>query len=320
MDHEAENGIMTASELKPLLGFALWNTRLGPPSLNGRVTEDHLQLTRHVIADIVVANGTQLLALTEVRRIDVISLLPEPIRSKWETVRDTSGETHDFDVALLVDRTSIALEQHEFVTQYHEGSRVRCGLICILRLRDDSLIVTVVAHWKSDLGGHEQGQARRVSAAAALNNAIGKTLRDIGGPAHVLVLGDFNAEPYDAAFHALPTSRERRAVLRHRPKTQDDLLLYNPSWRWLGETEPWIGEELRSIAGTYNSGKHDAYAWRTFDQLLVSSSLLTTRGWFLREDLTGICCSPALVDSATGPITKPIDHLPIVGKLDYKSE
>jgi hypothetical protein len=103
-----------------------------------------------------------------------------------------------------------------------------------------------------------------------------------------VVLGDFNAEPYDGAFHAHPTSRDRIAALRHRPKATDDLLLYNLSWRWMGESEPWNGSEAPSFAGTYNNGKYDPNAWKTFDQILVSPSLLTASGWLLREDLSGV--------------------------------
>ena len=297
------------------LSFALWNTRLAPPSLKRPSSDEHTELVESTIEDLIVGASVQLLALTEVRRIEVLTLLPRTARASWQVISDNSGDTHDFDTALAFDRSLIALEWSEFVTLYHSGARIRSGVLACLRLRDDTFVIVVVAHWRSDLGGHSMGNEKRQAAAWNLKSAVGRALEKLGTNAHILILGDFNAEPFDDVFHALPTSRSRGAALRHRPKAPDDLVFYNPSWRWLGERHPWNGTTTSSIAGTYSSEKLNTHSWRTVDQILVSPSLLTTSGWIFREDLSGIYPSPLVFDEPRGRIADPFDHLPIVGQL-----
>ncbi len=308
---------VTSSPIQPV-GFALWNTRLCPPSTSSSVSNSHLELVQRTLEQLTTADGNHLLAFTEVRRQDMRAWLTGS-QNQWEIVQDTSGDQHDFDVALLLDRSALTLAGFEFLKTFHEGALVRAGLLCRLLLADGSPLVVVVAHWRSDLAGSDEGRARRDAAAHHIKTAIARSIDLLGGASHVLVLGDFNAEPYDPVFRILPTSRNRGAVLRHRQRTSDDLLLYNPSWRWLGERTAWTGVNVGSLAGTYCDGKGLVGSWRTFDQVLVSKSLLATTGWFLREDLTGVYTSPLLMDRITGKLTNPIDHLPVTGKMIFAS-
>lgn len=308
---------MTSSPIHSV-GFALWNTRLSPPSTRLKIAKSHLELVQQTLTELVTADGNHLLAFTEVRRQNMHALLTGS-RTQWEIVQDTSGDHHDFDVALLIDKSALTLEHSEFLRTFHEGALVRAGLLCRVQLADGSPLVVVVAHWRSDLAGSEEGRARRSAAASHIKLAIARSIDLLGGTAYVLVLGDFNAEPHDPVFRVLPTSRSRGAVLRHRARASDDILLYNPSWRWMGERAAWTGQERGSLAGTYCNGKDLVDSWRTFDQVLVSKSLLATTGWLLREDLTGVYTSSLLVDQSTGKLTDPIDHLPITGKIVFAS-
>jgi hypothetical protein len=54
--------------------------------------------------------------------------------------------------------------------------------------------------------------------------------------------------------------------------------------------------------------------WRTFDQILVSPSLLGGEGWALWEDKVDVWQGPPLLND-DGRLLTPFDHFPIVGAL-----
>lgn len=270
---------------------------------------------RDRVAALATRQRCSLIGLTEVRRCDALQWIPADLRPNWFGIRDLSEEQHDFDLCLLYDAGVLSELHKEFVVHYHASSRVRCGILVVFGLEDGAKLIVVLAHWRSDLGGHDAAAALRNAAATTLRDAVGRALQRFGFDSNVLVLGDFNAEPYDPVFSALPTSRVRHVVRRHQTKAFNDILLYNAAWRWLGERKPWTGQNEPSVAGTYYSGKRDPYSWRTFDQVLVSGSLLRSNGWVFQEDVTGILATPEYLDCDRGCPVKPFDHLPVFGSL-----
>jgi endonuclease/exonuclease/phosphatase family metal-dependent hydrolase len=178
----------------------------------------------------------------------------------------------------------------------------------------------VLAHWRANMGDVDDAAARRSRAAHALCTAIARRTEDISPKPHVLVLGDLNTEPFSNELRSdLPTSRSRDVVRNHsRRAGTDDLLLYNPCWRLLGERSPWRGEMVHSLAGTFTMKKNSPSTWRTFDQVLVSGSLLGTRGWVLREDELTIGTDDEVFDPKNvNFLPLSIDHFPVLGQLQW---
>jgi hypothetical protein len=129
-------------------------------------------------------------------------------------------------------------------------------------------------------------------------------------------MGDLNVEPY--ALRGIPTSRYREVVQKHHARHRCDVLFYNASWRWLGEKRCWRDDKRPpSLAGTYRHADRTPSAWRTFDQVLVSPSLLGHRGWIVREDLLGIWAHKAVFDPHRSRPRRPFDHLPLLGELEW---
>lgn len=90
--------------------------------------------------------------------------------------------------------------------------------------------------------------------------------------------------------------------------------LYNPFWRWLGEQQTLAEEHSgRLAAGTHFFRSDQLSSWFTFDQALVSGSLLGGNGWVLSEEGTGICPFSLLLKD--GQMVAGFDHLPIVVTL-----
>ncbi len=127
-----------------------------------------------------------------------------------------------------------------------------------------------INHWPSD---HLNDSA--AAARSRLAQDLRNRLRSMPTTPHVMMLGDFNVEPFDAAIsEELEASRSRDAVRKGRA------LLYNPFWRLLGERQS-LQEALllpRRGAGTYLYRSSNATSqWYTMDQILVSAPLLGSR-------------------------------------------
>ena len=301
------------------LPFAWWNTKVAPPSRASKANASHISAVIDVVRMLVQQQGCLIMALAEVRRQNVLGWIPSGVRADWNVLADTSGHHHDFDVAVIFDHTWLHLMDHHWVTAHHAGQMVRAGLVATFAFADGSgWIIVAAAHWRSDMWNASDAKARRTVAAMALRGAIAVALQDVGPDVPVLILGDFNAEPFDEQFSAsLPTARSRAEVQRHRPRRPSDLLFYNAAWRWLGERYPWdSGQQTPTLAGTYRlEGSRVPTTWRTFDQVLVSPSLLGDAAWSLDERVLGICDDTCVYDGVGTRPRAPFDHLPIVGHL-----
>jgi hypothetical protein len=155
------------------------------------------------------------------------------------------------------------------------------------------------------------------NAAAAERSRLAQHLRDksrnLPASSHVVILGDFNVEPFDVSMcEELEATRSRTAVGTGKA------LLYNPFWRLLGEQQS-LQQSLRQPregAGTYLYRSSNATSqWYTMDQLLVSAPLLRPEGWHLWEEETFVWQEPPLLDEKMGRLRRPFDHFPIVGTL-----
>lgn len=223
------------------------------------------------------------------------------------------------DVAILYDKTRIFLVEHTWAKGHYASSAVRGGLVATFGFANSNdWLVIAAAHWRSDIGDTDDAEAARTTAGMVLARAVAESLETADPAAATLIMGDFNAEPFDAQFGAaLPCARSRAQVQRHVKRSPYDLLFYNAAWRWLGEHYPWDGAQPpHTLAGTYRiSGSNRPTAWRTFDQILVSPSLLGNASWSLDESNLGVFLDQCVFDQVRGSIQKHFDHLPIVGHL-----
>lgn len=141
---------------------------------------------------------------------------------------------------------------------------------------------------------------------------------------HLVIVGDFNEEPYEEGLLMLNAHRHRRRAHR-KPHRADRpvkrLHLYNTAWRLLGEQYPHPVEGKRSnaagCAGTYYWAIKKS--WHHFDQILVSGGLLGSDAPYIDETRTGVASTPSFLASglpakfmaAHGEFVGLSDHLPI---------
>lgn len=144
------------------------------------------------------------------------------------------------------------------------------------------IVWIVVNHWTSDY-------KRRVSAAEALRVTSAKeigmhflSLTSTSAEA-VILLGDFNCEPFARPFVGDPRTdrlyavRERALVIR--PSNQL-MYAYNPMWRRMGEPDDYeVSLQNNYVAsrpmGTYPRDKKRQSGWQTLDQIMLTKRLMT---------------------------------------------
>ena len=281
------------------LRFAWWNTRL--------VHKDgakQQEIAGEVVRRLIDEAGVVLLALGEVTEAQA-GMLRDACRTRPLSL--LVGDSVPRGMALCYRRDILQLDDHRRITTGWRDKVMERILHAELSGLPSPLHV-FVNHWPSNYM-NDSSQAERSRLAQHLR---GK-LREMPGLSHVVILGDFNVEPFDAALgQELEASRSRDAV------TKGKALLYNPFWRLLGERQS-LREALqqpRRSAGTYLYRSSNATSqWYTMDQILVSAPLLNPEEWHLLEEETFIWQEPPLLAEKTGRPSHEFDHFPIVGTL-----
>jgi endonuclease/exonuclease/phosphatase family metal-dependent hydrolase len=140
---------------------------------------------------------------------------------------------------------------------------------------------------------------------------------------HVIIVGDFNEEPMSDMFqHRFIARRDRDSChTRHwRDTDVRRVRLYNAAWRYLGEQVPHGAEsDTIGAAGTYFQ---EPCEWRTYDHVVVSSSLLGPIPPYFDEAHTKVVSTPIMRDGrgrpmpfTSGSASGVSDHFPILGRL-----
>lgn len=184
----------------------------------------------------------------------------------------------------------------------------------------------IFCHWTAY---GENSKLYRDRAAEAVTERAYAFLRESGEAKlarHVVIIGDLNVEPFSELFNERLIASRDRARARQQPHWVDTdvrrIRMYNPTWRLLGERHPHGTPSVGHHAGTYYHAK--SQTWHTYDQLLVSGSLLTNSPPFLDEVLCGIMVLPGCLGVSglperfewnNGQPTGLSDHLPLVGQL-----
>jgi endonuclease/exonuclease/phosphatase family metal-dependent hydrolase len=199
-------------------------------------------------------------------------------------------------------------------------------------------LTVFVNHWPASDWGKRREQ--RQDVARQLREIISAKLAE-DPDREILVLGDFNASPGEAAFgkDGLAATGDRDAVRDKKPGAvvyntiaclAEQLALESKEKRYddLGEVEKLLKDHGDRIGTHYDPSKK---RWNGFDQIFVSRGLLDKKGLSWREGSTQIHRSPFLIDpdghprstfDEALPYAKQTpekigisDHLPLVARL-----
>lgn len=281
--------------------IAWWNTRLhgkdrGAPEV--RFVADVLDELREV-------EGCAAIVACEVLPTLGADLAP----SGFHLAR--SDLEHD-DVVTWFDPARLRLSLARSLIARRAAHGYRAAALFDLQLPDGTSGLVAGCHWGAIGNRGDQDDVRdgHAASAAMLLHEVRPLLESSECPP-VLLLGDFNEEPFGGALRLLATRDATRAV-----RAGD--LFYNLAWRWLGsQRSRHPGDTGDRPAGTYLLRSGGASRWRTFDQALVSPSLLSTSGWSIDERNSRPLHLETLRGARGALLREWADHLPLVVTLRY---
>ncbi|MEM6321180.1 MAG: endonuclease [Bacteroidota bacterium] len=207
----------------------------------------------------------ELLGLAEVENAKVLTDLLNSARFETENydfVHYNSPDFRGIDVALLYKKESFeVLESRaievELPAEVSEFPTTRDILEVRGRLFEEEVVV-YVNHWPSRSGGVAATDGKRAYAASVLRAAIDEVL--VSAPkANIILLGDFNDEPFDDSLvQALGVKTQKAGI-------EDQNAIYNCS----------VELTMNGEGSSFFRGD-----WQMLDQILVSGGLLDSEGTF----------------------------------------
>jgi hypothetical protein len=258
--------------------FAWWNTSLSPLGKR-QSTIEHKKIAFAVLEDLIVTYGVDCLALGEITIHDIAEFLEQSGVLGYEFFDGTERRGRlQFDTGVLYRSDVLLFHESKILDDGVAGGKLKIGNHIHFRItKSNESLHVIVSHWPSRLWRQQNGAER---------NVLGVRLRDYVDkffPANdatrapkneivpkVILLGDYNDEPFDQPLaEQLKATRDRRRVQRN------PMLFYNPFWRHLGESKPYInGDVYRGCAGSYFYSSVYPTCWHTFDQIIFSSAFL----------------------------------------------
>lgn len=307
--------LKTPLPLRPasqLLRLGWWNTKLAHPSFkpipSSSKTVKQRASARQVVLALLEDEQIDLLALGELSQDDLREFIPaHGVGLHIKDIPPTGSGEDLISIGILYNDRKLNLQNKK-----HWRSTIATGEAGLNLATEFSVygsadrLYVYAVHWPSRR--FDQKGERRNMVAQALRSEINIKLCE--QDSHIVLLGDFNDEPFDNSVNtALISSRDRQWV-RARPE-----ILYNPCWRLLGERQDLSDEDAGPICAGTHFFTSPLTRWHTVDQVLVSSSLLGGREWRLREQEIRIW-HPPFMRSRFGRISGGSDHLPILCGLE----
>lgn len=294
------------------LRIAWWNTSLYQSQAKTTPSPDKWQIAEAVVRQLVDDDGIDLLVLGEVQPMDVERLrkcCSDEVPLQF-VLDDASSEGKPLDIGFVFNHEKLELIASKINRDMYLGKTLSREFYACFKTRlSEELIHVFAVHWPSR--SFTSGADERSSLGFAAQQRI-RNLAPRGEIPFVIVIGDFNDEPFDASVTRCLQGSRDRTLVRKNPDS-----LYNPFWRWLGEQQSLQAETpLRLPAGTYYYRGTPSTHWYTFDQILVSPAFLRETGWVLWEDEITVWRLPPLINERAR-LSTDFDHLPIVGTFRW---
>jgi hypothetical protein len=304
--------------------FAWWNLENlfapGSPEVEGwdQVRYDKkLEHLGWVIRHMHDGQGPDLLGICEVENEDILHDLVDHQLSDlgYTIVHHESPDLRGIDVAFLYRHLVFELDS--------AGTRVHTIMkriptrdifeIQLIAQANDSRLIVLGHHWPSRSGGQYETEPFRILTAEHCSVIVQEHLEE-DEDAQILLLGDFNDEPFDRSIREyLLAIRDRDRVLDRRTRRP---YLYNCMWNLLDGDDP----------GTFYYSSNPT-AWNMLDHVIVSPGLLRADGLRLKEDSVAIFKPPEIQEAGKPKsfrrrgdqwVEGYSDHFPLVGVLEVE--
>ncbi len=288
-----------------------WNTSLAPLS-NTPASEIHLNIVCSVLEWFVEQLQADFIALGEIND-DYFNYLEQNCNiSGFQWLNLSSRDKRiTFDTCVLVREDKLQILDTQNLIVHRAANSAKIGQKLIVAIADyDKHLHIFLSHWTNI---RDCNEADRQHLGIRLRDEVNAILYT-DGSTPVILLGDYNAEPFaDSLTIGLESTRD---VVRARKKP---LLLYNPFWRHLGEARTYkqgVDTTVKNRCGSYYYKSGSITRWHTFDQMLFSSCFIGGSDWHLNEELTGIIDNVPELFNWVMDAKQKFDHLPIISVLE----
>lgn len=296
------------------LTFAWWNTGLSPVGRD-RATEPDRNTAAGIVASLFKDFHVDILGLGEITADDLSYLANAVLTADVSIYDGTLREGRaQFDTGAIYNNQTL-LPGFDTISTLRHGNKV---LKLLNRLDmytpgDKTPFHVFLSHWPSPIA--PDSESSRVTHGAQLRIVVNNIGQNYNGDARIVLMGDFNQEPFNESLAGqLLATRDRRMA------ATNSSYLYNPFWRHLGESHPYVyGRTMKSFGGTCVLPAGHLTKWKTVDQIILSSIFLGGGEWHLNESLTQVLhltprgCDPS---AAVGIF----DHFPVITVLERHSQ
>lgn len=293
------------------LRLGWWNVALSPsaPQANSNASDDGYNLICGHIRKLIIEESCDFLALCEVSSVDVEYITQNLGLSDISIIDLTQnvGRTR-FDIAVIYNNRKITVKFKKSLSKIRTGETVKgAQLVELVNLDDQKKINVYLCHWASRLNG--SGEEKRIQSARIVEDSAFEL---INSGVDVIVMGDFNDNPYDVSLRKYMNATRCIDAVRKYPADY----LYNPFWRNLvsEQKHSHINCSMPYRSGTLKFKEFSGTFWHAYDQILLSSGFVTDKDWNLNEFMTKVVTSDELLRDFNDKQIF-IDHLPVICEI-----
>lgn len=290
--------------------FGWWNTSLSPKTRENQATEEHKRYVASVLYRLLNEKWVDVMCLCEVTPED-ISNIAEVLGAEFNIYNGAFREKRKkFDICVIYRVDVVQFTESSLVSKPHQsGKTIYAGqkVEFIINETAETLVLFIV-HWSSRLYDYVDSP-KKAQLGMLLQTAIHECIESKKNK--VIVLGDFNEEPFNESItEHLGASRDI-ALVKKRTS-----LLYNPFWRHLMYAALHPYSDTTGIhGGTYFYKSDDSSRWKTFDQMMFSSEFISGKSWSLNENETTVFSDSEFIGYINNAKSK-FDHLPILSVIE----
>lgn len=285
--------------------IAWWNTRLSPPKGTALQGKDR-ELALEVILGLLSLD-IDLLCLGEVTRVDV-EQMAALVGDGYNIIDfSRSPSKSKFHICVIARVGRVLYVEHEFILSTYAASKYKIAVRFTCLIDESFALDLFIVHWASRIYRGED-TADREHFGHSLRGELNGRLRYTK---NIIVIGDFNDEPYNKSMtKTLRVSRDHHVARKSRD------VFYNPFWKKMTSADGY-GKDTKDAeqTGTYFYRSHKLHRWFVLDQILFSPNFIGNSEWHLDESRTGAWRPQALVDAVESPHSA-IDHLPVIAEIE----
>lgn len=212
--------------------------------------------------------GPDILGVCEIENLNVLELLANNITAPgrdYGIIHQDMDDKRGIDIAFIYDKNKYTKTGKVWSLEVMKRNATRDILQAQLLTSGGNELILLGNHWPARSAGVYESEPYRIIVGETLSYWLKRIQEEKGKKANILVMGDFNDQPFDRSLtdYALSTIERKKVTYGRNP------YLYNLMWEMLGtrQTSYFFDSEPLAI-----------------DQFLVSKGIAISNGVFQIPD------------------------------------